>query len=180
LTRLSTTGPIPISPARKLIRWYIIWSSATGKGGGPQRGSIQPGIPISTGWGPDANALADFLDRRHSGKVSPVPLFEQAWNLHRNPDVAASRTDPFQHFCAFGMIEGRDPSPDFDVKFYRTRYANELGTDNPLLHYLAHRQRGFLATRPRAEQLIAGAVRAAIRPGPDFETVQPIPASAPR
>ncbi len=132
------------------------------------------------GLGPDANALADFLDRRHSGKVSPVPLFDPALYLDRNPDVAASRTDPFEHFCAFGVIEGRDPSPDFDVKFYRTRYANELGTDNPLLHYLAHRQHGFLATRPRAEQLIAGAVRAATRPGPDFETVRPIPASAPR
>ncbi|GAA5264932.1 hypothetical protein ACOSOMT5_P1357 [Acidiphilium sp. MT5] len=132
------------------------------------------------GLGADSNALADFLERRHSGKVSPVPLFDPTWYLDRNPDVAASRTDPFEHFCAFGVIEGRDPSPDFDVKFYRTRYASELGGENPLLHYLAHRQHGFLPLRPRAEQLIAGAVRAATRPGPNFETVQPIPASAPR
>ncbi len=132
------------------------------------------------GLGADAIALADFLERRHSGKVSPVPLFDPTWYLDRNPDVAASRTDPFEHFCAFGVIEGRDPSPDFDVKFYRTRYASELGGENPLLHYLAHRQHGFLPLRPRAEQLIAGTIRAATRPGPDFETVRPIPASAPR
>lgn len=76
------------------------------------------------GLGADSIALADFLERRHSGKVSPVPLFDPTWYLDRNPDVAASRSDPFEHFCAFGVIEGRDPSPDFDVKFYRTRYAS--------------------------------------------------------
>ena len=132
------------------------------------------------GLGAETNALADFLTRRHSGKVSPVPLFDPGWYLDRNPDVAASRTDPFEHFCAFGVMEGRDPSPDFDVKFYRSRYGRDVGDENPLLHYLAHRDHGFAPTRPRADRLIAGAVRAATRPGPDFETVRPIPASAPR
>lgn len=130
---------------------------------------------------PDSElALADFLTRRHTGQVAPVPLFDPAWYLDRNPDVAATRSDPFEHFCAFGIAERRDPSPDFDIAFYCSRYAEDIGGQNPLLHYLVHRGERFRPTRPPHERLIAGAVREATRPSPEFETVQRLPATAPR
>ncbi len=125
-------------------------------------------------------ALADFLNRRRTGEVSPVPVFNPTWYLEQNPDVAATRSDPFEHFCAFGIAEARDPSPDFDIGFYRGRYADDIGTQNPLLHYIAHRGGRFLPKRPARERLIAGAVRSATRPDPAFETIQPLPAGAPR
>lgn len=125
-------------------------------------------------------ALVDFLARRRTGKVSPVPMFDPVWYLEQNPDVAATRSDPFEHFCAFGISELRDPSPDFDIGFYRTRYAEDIGGQNPLLHYLAHRNSRFQPRRPRHERLIAGAVLSATRPSLAFETVQPLPASSPR
>ncbi|MDD2878375.1 MAG: glycoside hydrolase family 99-like domain-containing protein [Acidiphilium sp.] len=125
-------------------------------------------------------ALADYLNRCRTGQVSPVPVFNAAWYLEHNPDVAVTKSDPFEHFCAFGVSEGRDPSPDFDIGFYATRYADDLGAQNPLLHYITHRGGRFLPKRPARERLIAGAVRAATRPAPDFETVQHLPASAPR
>ncbi|MCF3946048.1 glycoside hydrolase family 99-like domain-containing protein [Acidiphilium sp. AL] len=130
---------------------------------------------------PDAeNALADYLARRRTGQVSPVPVFDAAWYLEHNPDVAATMSDPFEHFCAFGVAESRDPAPGFDIGFYRTRYAADIGDQNPLLHYLAHRGGRFLPCRPAHERLIAGAVRAATRPSPDFESLQRLPLSAPR
>ncbi|MGC9270947.1 glycoside hydrolase family 99-like domain-containing protein [Acidiphilium sp.] len=128
----------------------------------------------------DHLALADFLSRRRTGQVSPVPVFNPAWYLEHNPDVAATRSDPFEHFCAFGVAESRDPAPDFDTGFYRTRYAEDIGAENPLLHYIAHRGGRFLPRRPARERLIAGAIRAATRPSPAFETIQRLPDSAPR
>ncbi|MBW4035787.1 MAG: glycosyltransferase [Proteobacteria bacterium] len=125
-------------------------------------------------------ALADFLNRRRTGQVSPVPVFNPTWYLEQNPDVAATKSDPFEHFCAFGVVESRDPSPDFDIGFYRGRYAEDIGGQNPLLHYIANRGGRFLPKRPVHERLIAGAVRTATRPSPAFETIQPLPAGTPR
>lgn len=146
-----------------------------------------PALWFHTGWYrreygvPEAeNALAHFLVRRNRGQVSPVPLFDPGWYLETNPDVAAAGTDPFEHFMAFGEIEDRDPSPEFDIHFYRTRYKAELNGQNPLLHYLAHQNQGFHPRRPGYERLIAGAVRAATRPAPEFEEVQRLPESVSR
>ncbi|SEA28894.1 glycosyltransferase [Alkalimonas amylolytica] len=36
-------------------------------------------------------------------------LFDAAWYLQANPDVAAAGMDPWQHFCRFGHTEGRLP-----------------------------------------------------------------------
>jgi glycosyltransferase involved in cell wall biosynthesis len=146
-----------------------------------------PSLWFQAGWyrreygvPPEDNALAHYLVRRTSGQVSPVPLFDPAWYLAANPDVAAAGADPFEHFIRFGEAEHRDPAPGFDIKFYRTRYATELGGQNPLLHYIAHRHQGFQPVRPSYERLIAGAVQAATRPAPEFEAVLRLPASAPR
>ena len=71
----------------------------------------------------DESALAHFLSRRHTGRVAPVPVFDPSWYLERNPDVAASGADPFDHFYNFGETEGRNPAQDFELRFYQARYA---------------------------------------------------------
>jgi glycosyltransferase involved in cell wall biosynthesis len=127
------------------------------------------------------SALRHFLERRHSGQVNPVPVFDAAWYLETNPDVAASKADPFEHFLLFGVAEGRDPAPDFDLKFYINRYGAMLNGENPLLHYLARRASGvFLPQRPEQEGLVPAAVRRATRPAAFFEEFQPAPAQARR
>ena len=45
-------------------------------------------------------------------------LFQPAWYLEHNPDVATSGIDPLEHYMRFGGAEGRDPSPFFDGKAY--------------------------------------------------------------
>ncbi len=133
------------------------------------------------GLGPNEPCLRHYLARRLTGEVNPVPVFDGAWYLEQNPDIAAAHADPFEHFLVFGTAEGRDPAPDFDVKFYMNRYAEALGGQHPLLHYLANRDsETLLTTRPLHEKLIPGAVKYATRPSPAFEAVQPVAPSARR
>ncbi|MDD2706290.1 MAG: glycoside hydrolase family 99-like domain-containing protein, partial [Acidocella sp.] len=131
--------------------------------------------------GPKEPCLRHFLERRLTGQVSPVPVFDAAYYLENNPDVAQGHADPFEHFCTFGVAEGRNPAAEFDVNFYTNRYGALLGGQNPLLHYLANKESGlFLPQRPEQEGLVPAAVRRATRPAPHFEEVCPAPAHAQR
>lgn len=124
-------------------------------------------------------ALRHFLERRFTGQVAPVPLFDPVFYLEMNPDVAQAGADPFEHFLAFGLAELRDPSAGFDMRFYVNRYGNVLGGMNPLLHYLANQAGGMYAPmRPEREKLIPGAVRRASRASEFFENFAPVPAGA--
>jgi glycosyltransferase involved in cell wall biosynthesis len=133
------------------------------------------------GLGPKDLCLKHYLDRSFTGQVNPVPVFDAAYYLETNPDVAAGGADPFEHFLIFGTVEGRNPSPDFDIKFYLNRYGNMLGGQNPLLHYLANRENGmFLPARPEQEGLVPAAMKHATRPSAHFEEFRPVPAHAKR
>ena len=45
-------------------------------------------------------------------------LFDEAWYLRQNPDVARTGADPIRHYIRFGEREGRRPRPDFDPNAY--------------------------------------------------------------
>ncbi len=158
---------------------YIAFGEAEGR---------NPSARFDTGWyratyglGPKDGCLRHFLERRETGQVSPVPVFDPAFYLDSNPDVARSRIDPFEHFCVFGVKEGRNPAAVFDLKFYQQRYGAQLQGQNPLLHYLANRdsQPGML-TSPEERRDVAAMVRNATRPAPHFEEFSPAPAQAVR
>lgn len=126
-------------------------------------------------------SLKHYLERRFTGQVNPVPFFDAAYYLEHNPDVAAGGADPFEHFLIFGTAESRNPSADFDTAFYLNRYANLLGGQNPLLHYLANRESGlFMPARPAREGLIPAALKHATRPSPHFEELRPVAPHATR
>lgn len=73
---------------------------------------------------PDARALCEGL-------------FDAAYYLERNPDVAAAGLEPLAHFLEYGGRELRDPNPLFDCAFY-VRQCPEVvqAGENPLLHYV--------------------------------------------
>lgn len=131
--------------------------------------------------GPKDSCLKHFLERRTSGQVSPVPVFDPAFYLEQNPDVARSGVDPFEHFCIFGVKEGRDPAAGFNLNFYINRYGAQLRGQNPLLHYLAHRAADpGLSTQPDEPRDVAAMVRQATRPATHFEEFYPAPAHVKR
>lgn len=63
-------------------------------------------------------------------------LFNEEYYADQNPDVVAvygtSKKALYQHFLQYGMEEGRNISPDFDVNAYRSAYPdlqNAFGDD---------------------------------------------------
>ena len=129
----------------------------------------------------DQPALRHFLENRHGGKVSPLAEFDVPWYLDTYRDIAEARIDPVEHYMIQGYKEARNPSPRFDTRFYRQRYLNGSGDENPLLHYLRNRDSTELHTcLPESETTIPREVRRFTQPGPHFESPHPLPPSAPR
>ena len=99
-----------------------------------------------------STAFAEFADRfrryaanprglalawrglRDRGIVARSPLFDRAWYLRENPDVAASGVDPALHYLVAGHPAGLDPGPGFCGAEYAA--LNGLSPNaNPLAHY---------------------------------------------
>jgi glycosyltransferase involved in cell wall biosynthesis len=128
---------------------------------------------------PDENALAHYLKNRLTGRYSPIPDFDVDFYIRENPDVGNAGIDPFEHFVSYGYRENRNPSADFDVKFYTQRYLPGDTTANPFLHYLAHKHEpGVFGRMPVEEVTVWREIKRFTKPGPDFEHFRPLPASA--
>ena len=64
-------------------------------------------------------------------------LIDEAFYLANNPDVAAAQIDPVQHYAESGFLEGRLPSPTFNVSLYVTAHPDlQRLKINPLYHWL--------------------------------------------
>jgi uncharacterized repeat protein (TIGR01451 family) len=64
------------------------------------------------------------------------PLFDAAYYLAHNPDVAAAGVDPYYHYLTFGWKEGRDPSAYFDTNYYLKQNPDVAAANcDPMLHY---------------------------------------------
>ena len=65
-------------------------------------------------------------------------LFDPGWYLERYIDLQSSMIEPFEHFCAVGLKEGRDPGPNFSTSGYlRANPAGLPAGKHPLVHYLS-------------------------------------------
>ena len=130
---------------------------------------------------PERSLLAHFLARCTTGTVSPLPEFDGAFYLATYPDVADAKVDPFEHYLLYGFREGRNPSAGFDTRFYLHRYLDGVTDENPLIHYRRHRHALRLhVVPPESDHDVFEEVRRFSRPGPGFETFQPLPAGARR
>lgn len=122
--------------------------------------------------------LAHYLKNR-TGPFSPIPEFDAHYYLQTYQDVAAAGVDPFEHFVFHGYKEGRNPSAEFDTKFYIQRYFKGKTDHNPLLHYLEHRHEdGVYPMPPEHEATIPAEIKRFTKPSPQFEELRPLPSSA--
>lgn len=77
-------------------------------------------------------------------------LFDEAWYLSKNPDVAEAKADPVRHYLRYGGFEGRDPSLEFSSTFYLDTYADVKSAGiNPLVHYLKYGKAEGRSTQPK-------------------------------
>lgn len=69
-------------------------------------------------------------------------LFDAAWYLLRNDDVARAGQYPLDHFVDYGWAEGRWPNRYFDPAWYRQNNPDVAAAGaGPLLHYLRDGER---------------------------------------
>ncbi len=69
--------------------------------------------------------------------VQQSGIFDPAYYLRKNRDVAALGIDPLEHFMRCGYRENRNPHPLFKVDYYKRLYlANSEDGENPLVHFL--------------------------------------------
>ena len=70
--------------------------------------------------------------------IAASPLFDEAWYRKTYPDLNGV-SDIRAHFVRFGVFEGRNPGPDFDVLRYYCDYPEvaEAGMC-ALVHYIVH------------------------------------------
>ena len=89
--------------------------------------------------------------------VATSELFDPAFYLERNPDVAAAGVDPIHHYLVAGWRENRRPGPLFDGAWYLRRYPDVAASgNNPLEHYLTY---GWLEGRqPHARTVVYTAI----------------------
>ena len=123
------------------------------------------------------NALAHYLKHRF-GPFSPMPEFDAEFYLAEYKDVAAAGVDPFEHYLHIGYCEGRNPSTEFETKFYIQKYFKGKADQNPLLHYLEHRnEAGVFPRPPENDATIPSQIKRFTKPGPRFEELRPLPVS---
>jgi glycosyltransferase involved in cell wall biosynthesis/peptidoglycan/xylan/chitin deacetylase (PgdA/CDA1 family) len=65
------------------------------------------------------NPLAHYISAGAAEALDPHPLFDTAWYLACNPDVAATGINPLAHFLTIGAGQGRAPHPTFDADWSR-------------------------------------------------------------
>jgi glycosyltransferase involved in cell wall biosynthesis len=129
---------------------------------------------------PDVNCLGHYVAHRN-GPFSPIPEFDAEFYLTTYKDVASASADPFEHFMSYGFREGRNPSSDFDTRFYVQRYLPGDGETNPLVHYLENRGKpGIYPKPPEYEATIPAEIRRFTKPSSYFEEHRPIKPSTKR
>lgn len=78
-------------------------------------------------------AIQRLVDRE---RIESSGLFDGAFYLAANPDVAASGRDPLDHYLDQGAREERDPHSLFDTRHYLSQEPALVKGANPLLHFL--------------------------------------------
>lgn len=105
-------------------------------------------------------ALGDMAEDKKA--IVDSGLFDTAFYLQRNPDVAADpgygnvkdpNYGPIQHYLDWGWKEGRDPSALFSTRWYLDTYKDVAAANvNPLVHFVRY---GFNEGRSANPQMLA-------------------------
>ena len=89
-----------------------------------------------------ASIDAEIKDIRISG------LFDESFYLSMYPDLP-SPLDPVRHYCEQGWHEGRNPSDEFDTRFYLKTYSDiRKAGINPFWHFATSGAREFRHALP--------------------------------
>ncbi|MBT9293155.1 glycosyltransferase family 4 protein [Prosthecodimorpha staleyi] len=86
-------------------------------------------------------------DQEMYTKILRSGYFDPDWYLENYPDVRLCGFGPLEHWCDYGVWEGRDPGPHFSTSWYWEQYP-AIRNENPLLHYIEHGAAAYLVPAP--------------------------------
>lgn len=75
-------------------------------------------------------------------------LVNHEWYLWTYQDVRKSGFDPIKHYLEFGGIEGRNPNPYFDTRWYIKTYGISAKRQNPLVDFIKKSPKGLRDPNP--------------------------------
>src|ERR1700730_11918916 len=85
--------------------------------------------------------------------IAESGLFDAAYYIATNPDVADLDCDPLLHYLEHGAREMRNPNREFDAESYLTECRRQGETPtNPLLHYIGGKNGGLKKAEPLREK----------------------------
>ena len=88
-----------------------------------------------------------FALRRALFKYRRHPLFDTAYYVSANPDIAAAGVDPYAHYLKYGANEGRQPNSHFDPNYYANRWR--ISPVDALDHYWVYGARRGMNPHPQ-------------------------------
>jgi len=65
-----------------------------------------------------SSAFMEYLRSKSPLTHSPSVNFDHQWYCEQNPDWSNGFAHPFLHFWHYGISNGRDPAPRFDIEFF--------------------------------------------------------------
>jgi len=108
--------------------------------------------------------------RRTVRRIAASGLFDAAYYLEQNPDVAGAGWEPILHYVLHGTSEGRNPHPMFDTTYYLEQVPGLAASgSNPLLHFITRGMKEGLRPHPayRADDLLGDRARRSTRSAPE-------------
>lgn len=132
-------GPSGLTKTPGTLRTVSRGLGAALQSSGHRRGALTEMFRIAA----VPSRLRDFRVIAASG------LFDEAYYLERNPEVAERRMNPLVHFVIAGAAEGRDPHPLFSTAFYVSQLPDLAASgQNALRHYLTQGWRTGCSPHP--------------------------------
>ncbi len=95
--------------------------------------------------------------------IAASGLFNEAWYISQNPDVARSGINPIFHYVRFGASEGRIPLKGFNAaRYVANMEGREAVMRNPLAHYILHGGPDDLLSKGLLTAFSTAAIKAAM------------------
>jgi len=92
---------------------------------------VDLGLPVERN-----KLIKHFIVKGYKNDKSPNEYFDSVW-YQEQFNVDKNQINPFIHFLFYGVKEGKNPSPKFELGFYLHEYPDVRANGvNPLLHYL--------------------------------------------
>ncbi|PBQ06070.1 glycosyl transferase [Pseudomonas congelans] len=70
-------------------------------------------------------------------------FFRSDWYMDCHPESKSHPKNSLFHYSEIGSQMGYEPNPFFEPEYYLAKYKDQIGSDEPLAHFIKHGNEGF-------------------------------------